>query len=281
MYHILIAGAGYAGRAIAENFVSKKQKVWALTRSPEKAAVLEQAGIHPVIADLTQPETLHNLPPAHFIVICPAPDERTEESYRAVYLDGIGNFLDSRRTKPAPSLIVYLSSTGVWDGVENGDIDESFDPQPQSVRAKILLAAERQILMAPYPSVVFRLSGIYGPGRNSLERIRAGKWPEENPGKYMNVIHRDDIVSGVEKLFSKAVPGEVYLGVDDEPIVRAEFLSWLAEQLNLNLPVQFETAKLEKHGKRCQNKKLKALGWQPQYSNIKEGYEALLQKEKV
>lgn len=279
MYHILIVGAGYTGRAIAEKFVSKKQKVWAVTRSSDKAAALEQAGIRPVIADLAKPETLRSLPPAHFIVICPAPDERTEEAYRAVYLEGIANFLDSRKTLPAPSLIVYLSSTGVWDAAEDGDIDESCEPDPQSMRAKILLAAERQILMAPYPSAVFRLSGIYGPGRNSLERIRAGKWPQENAGKYMNVIHRDDIVSGVEKLFSKARPGEVYLGVDDEPLARAEFLSWLAERLNLNLPPELSAAKLEKHGKRCQNKKLRALGWQPLYRNIKAGYEALLREE--
>src|SRR5205823_505349 len=97
MYNVLIVGAGYLGTAIARDFKAKKQQVFALTRNPMKASAFEKEGIHPVLADLTRPETLRKIPPAHFIIFCAAPDQKDAESYRKIYLDGIRNFLESQK----------------------------------------------------------------------------------------------------------------------------------------------------------------------------------------
>lgn len=276
MYHILIVGAGYVGSEIAKHYAAKKQKVWAVTRSQEKAEALKAAGVEPVIADLNKPETLTQIPSAHFIVICPAPDQRSDEAYENIYITGIANFLKTRELTGKPSLIVYLSSTGVWDTVHQGMIDETFLPEPQSKKAKMLYAAERQVLMSPYPSLIYRLSGIYGPGRNRIQKLQHGQWPSENLGRYMNVIHRDDIVHGVEILFSKGEAGEVYLGVDDYQATQYEFLIWLAAELGLQLPDEISRAKVEGSGKRLSNKKIKKLGWRPQYPDFKQGYQSFM-----
>ncbi len=130
MYTIQVVGAGYVGMRIARFFALKKQKVFALTRSAAKVEVMKKDGIQPIVADLTRPETLNAVPPAHFIVICPAPDETSEQAYEAVYLRGIQNYLNAIRANPKPFLIVYLSSTGVWRDQTGEVFDETVEPLP-------------------------------------------------------------------------------------------------------------------------------------------------------
>ena len=109
MYTIQIVGAGYTGTRIAQFFAAKKQKVFALTRSIQKAQDFKAQKINPIIADLTKVETLSQIPSAHFIVICTAPDQSTEAAYEAVYLKGIGNYLKAIKKHPKPFLILYLA----------------------------------------------------------------------------------------------------------------------------------------------------------------------------
>ena len=170
MYTILVAGAGYTGSAIARFFTAKKQKVYALTRSAEKAACFQSEGMLSLIMDLTTPETLAGLPQAQFVVIAVAPDERSEEAYRRTYVEGVGHLLTALKQNTKPLLVVYLSSTGVWpDQVDGAWVDETMPAIPDSERGRILLRAENQVLNSGLPAVVLRLAGIYGPGRNRLE----------------------------------------------------------------------------------------------------------------
>ena len=272
MYHILVVGAGYAGSRIAHYFKDQKQKVWAVTRTERRNVEFEKNGIQPIIADLTQPETLEVIPPAHFIVLCPAPDEGSEENYRKIYIDGIQNFLDSLKNKPRPSLILYLSSTAVWRSREGGWVDEMIAPDPDTEKGRILVQAERNILESGYPAVVFRLSGIYGPGRNRLQVLESGKISQEE-NSYMNRIHVEDVIRAVPVLFKKGEAGQVYTGVDDSPILSSDFYKELSEltgkKMDLNFPEQAS-------GKRCRNTKLKSLGFEFLYPTFREGYESLL-----
>jgi nucleoside-diphosphate-sugar epimerase len=280
MYTILVVGAGYVGSEIATYFKDKKQKVYGLTRNIGSAISLEKKGIQPIIADLSKAHALEAIPDAHFVVLSVAPDESTEDDYRKTYLEGICNFLESRRNKLRPNLIVYLSSTSVWKDRAGDWVEEATPPDADSEKAKILIAAEDQVLNSGFPSIVFRLGGIYGPHRNRIKAIESGLWPKsgENEG-YMNLIHRDDIVNAIPLLFKKAELGQVYSGVDNEPVLRSEFYRWICEQTEKEKTVDFNQEKITE--KRCSNKKIKALGYDFLYPSFREGYASLFSERKM
>ncbi len=276
MYRILVAGAGYVGGEVARYFRRKGQRVWGLVRTEASAAALEKDGIIPILADLTKPETLQKIPIVHFVLISAAPHGRSDENYSELYLNGIGNLLKCLNRKLPPELVVYTSSTSVWKERGGEWVDESVPPDADTQKGKILIEAEKQVLQSGFPSIIFRLAGIYGPGRNRLKAFQAGEWPAkektpENP--YMNLIHRDDIVSAMQILFKKAAPGKVYLGVDQEPVLRSELAKWVAEKLGIPFkPPIFESIT----GKRCRNHSLLELGFQFQYPTFREGYRSLI-----
>ncbi|MDP3921014.1 MAG: SDR family oxidoreductase [Candidatus Omnitrophota bacterium] len=276
MYHMLIVGAGYTGCAVTEHFRRKNQRVWAVARSAKYKERIECSGAVPVIADLTKPETLDALPQAHFIIICAAPDNRDAESYRKIYLEGIGNLLKARQKQPPPFLILYLSSTGVYGTAMEGWLDESSAPQPNTERAKILLQAEELVLHSGFPSAVFRLSGIYGPGRNRIVPLREGRWPEPGDDRYLNMIHLEDIVHAIPVLLNKAETGQIYLGVDDEPVLQSELCKWLAPHLGLRDFDKHLHLKTSARPKRYRNNKLKSLGYSFRFPTFREGYQSFL-----
>ncbi len=276
MYNICVLGMGYTGMAIAKYFKSKNQRVYGIIRNPERKETLEKKEIIPVLADITKPETLKKIPAAHFIVIAVSPDSRDEESYRKIYLEGVRNFIEAIQKNPRPYLILYLSSTGAYGSKVAGHVTEDTPLQNDSWRSEVLTQAEEQILNSGYESIVFRLGGIYGPGRNRIERVKNDDWVKPEKNVSMNVIHRDDIVGAVQTLFKEGEAGKVYLGCDDSPAPIFEFYSWLSEKLGkkCDLPLDAETS-----GKNCSNKRLKALGYMFKYPTFKEGYEELLTTE--
>lgn len=278
MYHILIVGAGYIGEAAARFFAARGQKVHALMRNAERAEALRASGIHAFTADLQDPSTLHSLPDANFIVLAAAPDERSSEAYRGLYLNGNRNFLEAYRRRLPPSLLVYLSSTGVWGRSASGWIDEDSPVEPDHERSRILFEAEKQIFESGYPSVVFRLSGIYGPGRNRIRNVLDGDFPDRNEDVYLNMIHRDDIVEALPVLFNRAEIGRVYLGVDDLPVARSALYAWLCGELGRPVFACREGVSLS--GKRCRNRRLKQLGFSLRFPDFRAGYRGILEAEK-
>lgn len=277
MYRILVVGGGYLGQEIAASFVRKKQKVWATTRRAERAEAFKKLGIEPLILDLTKPQSFHEIPSVHFVVLCPAPDENDVKAYEDLYLQGIKNFLLAYPSHARPFLMVYISSTGVWGKSVQGVVDEMILPMPDTEKSKILLAAEEQVLTSGYATAILRLSGIYGPGRNWIHRIRENRLPQQIPDRYANMIHRDDVAEMMPQFFKNAQVGQVYVATDDEPILRSEFCFWLSEKMNFKFPENL-FVKTEDVGKRCLNDKLRSLGIELKYPTFREGYQSLLDK---
>lgn len=275
MYSILIVGPGYTGSRIARSFRDRHQKVSVLLRNRDEFDAWEQEGIRPIFADLHRPETLHSISPAHFMILSVAPEERNDGAYRSVYLDGVKNFLNAVRSLPKPSLIVYLSSTGVYGKSCEGILDEDSEPKPDTERAKILWEAEDQILKSGFPVLIFRLAGIYGPERNRMHLFESNAWPEARAEKVMNMIHVEDVVGAIPFLFNRGREGNIYLGVDDEPIKERVFYDWLSGRLGKSYPrASFQDA--PGSGRRLSNQKLKSLGFQFKYPNFRDGYKDFL-----
>lgn len=275
---LLIVGCGYVGTAVGEYYAREGWSVAGLIRSEKRKEELEQKNITPIIADLALPETLTQIPEAKYILICPSAGKREAARYQEVYVDGVRNYLNVLSKQAPPEKLIYISSTGIYSQNEGEQIDETTNPNPVTERSQLLLQAEQQILDSTYSSIIFRLSGIYGPGRNRIKTLQTEPIINlENKPKWMNLIYIDDIVQAIGLLFEKGSAGEIYLGVDDEPMDTRDFYSWLILKLKIQPDVTFrENNSL---GKKCSNKKLKELGFKPKYPSFRQGYQRILEIE--
>ncbi len=270
---ILIAGCGYVGTALALELSKHGHAVWGLRRS---ASGISEKSFRHITADLTIPSTLGDLPKVDWVIVSVAPEKSDTDSYRKTYVEGVGNLIQTG----SANRILYISSTSVY-GQKNGEwVDENSPTEPEHETGKILLEAEKQVLHSKIPSIVFRLGGIYGPERNRMASLKNGPVEIDRPDGYVNLIHLADIISGTIRLLEKGKMGEVYLGVDDEPVKRREYFAELAEMLGVLAP-SFKAGGEEsfltgRSNKRVRNKKLKSLGYTFKYPTFREGYRELL-----
>ena len=275
---ILIAGCGYVGTALGEELSKSGHEVWGLRRDPIALRALESKGIRAFPADLLSPESLKNIPAVDTAVICQSPSRKSDD-YLSTYLHGTKNLL-AALPKPMRK-IVHISSTSVYSTHDGSWVDESTEPiaekhidREAQENAKVLLEAERAVLGSGRPSVVLRLTGIYGEERNRVRSILDGRIQPVLSDVYMNRIHVADIVRAIKLIFEKGESGQVYLGSDDSPSTQKEFYTWMFKQLSKPIPAGAATSGGHAHGasnKRISNQKLKALGLKLRYPSYKEG----------
>ncbi|MEI6076741.1 MAG: hypothetical protein WCS94_14260, partial [Verrucomicrobiota bacterium] len=130
------------------------------------------------------------------------------------------------------------------------------------------------------------VAGIYGPGRGyAFKQFLRGEARLEGDGsRWLNMIHRDDLIGIIHAALDRGVAGEVYNAVDNEPVRQRDFYAWLAKALNQNLPptVITDENSWKKRGvtnKRVANGKLLAeLQYHFQFPNYRDGYAPELEK---
>jgi len=191
----------------------------------------------------------------------------------------------------APKWIGYLSTTGVYGDRDGGWVDESSALAPTGERGRRRLEAERLWLELHrrhrLPVQVFRLAGIYGPGRSALDAVRAGRAQRvEKPGQVFSRIHVADIVRALRASMAASDPGAVYNLCDDDPAPPAEVIAYASELLGVPPPplVPFAEAKLSEmarsfyaDNKRVSNRRMKEkLGVTPLYPSYRDGLRALI-----
>ncbi len=185
----------------------------------------------------------------------------------------------------------YLSTTGVY-GDRGGDwVDEDSPLEPTTARGQRRLEAERSWLRLHsdfgLPVHLFRLAGIYGPGRNTLLNVRDGSAKRIiKPGQIFSRIHVEDIAGVLAASIAKPNPGRAYNVCDDEPCPPQEVVAFAADLLGLPLPpeIPFEQAELSPmaksfyaDSKRVSNRRIKTeLGYKLIYPNYRDGLRALL-----
>jgi nucleoside-diphosphate-sugar epimerase len=184
----------------------------------------------------------------------------------------------------------YLSTTGVYGTRDGGWVDESSELKPSSERSRRRVEAERAWLRlqrdAGLPVHVFRLAGIYGPGRNVIKAVRAGTAKRiDLPGQVFSRIHVEDIASVLEASIARPNPGAIYNVCDDEPAEPARVIAYACGLLGQPVPplVPFAQADLSAmarsfylDNKRVSNRRLhEELGVSLAYPNYKAGLDAL------
>ncbi len=177
----------------------------------------------------------------------------------------------------------YLSSTGVYGDADGAWVDES--APIGTGRRKARSEADQSWQDLRDDMHVFRLPGIYGPGRSPLDRVREGKSSRiDMPGQVFSRIHVDDIVAAVIASFDS--PAGVYNISDDLPAPQHEIVAHAARLLGMDVPPlqSLEEADLSEaalgfyaENRRVSNGRAKRLlGWEPRYPDYKAGMQALL-----
>ena len=280
---LMIFGAGFSGLAIARALVEDCAFAGGTTRSPERFAALEEAGLTPFIYEGGVPagdlgaalsETTH-------LVMSISPDA-AGDPLLAAFAGGL------RSALPQLQWVGYLSTVGVY-GDHGGEwVDENTECRPVSRRSVARLAAEQgwQRLAddAGVPLAIIRLSGIYGPGRNALKTLAEGRARRLiKPGQVFNRIHVEDI-GGATALIARRNLGGIYNVTDDMPAPPQDVITEAARLMGVEPPAEtdFETADLTPmarsfygENKRVSNARIKQTGFDFMYPDYLRGLESL------
>ena len=185
----------------------------------------------------------------------------------------------------------YLSTTGVYGDRGGGWVDEASPLLPTGERGRRRLAAENGWLdlwrQHGIPVHIFRLAGIYGPGRSALDAVRSGQARRiVKPGQVFSRIHVADIAQFLEASMARPAPGAIYNVCDDDPAPPDEVVAFACELLGVAVPppVPIEQADLSEmarsfyaDNKRVSNRRIKQeLGVSLRYPSYREGLAALL-----
>jgi nucleoside-diphosphate-sugar epimerase len=287
---VAILGCGYVGLELARQFVDDHEVV-GVRRSDAGLDAVADTGARAVRADVTDDASLDAVPDADAVVFAASSGGRGADAAREVYVDGLRTVIDhfGSRTN-APGRVIYTSSTGVY-GDHGGDwVDEETTIEPTTAKTEVLAEAERIAIERPreydMDGTVARFAGLYGPDRYRLARYVEGPVTEG----YLNMLHRNDAAGSVRYLLSRDLArGEVVLVVDDEPVSKWELADWLADQCDVDAPPKrtveerltaedlSEAARRRlRTSKRCDNAKLRALGYEFEYPTFREGYRAAI-----
>ena len=280
---LLSLGHGFSARALSELLLPQGWVIHGTTRSADKAEALKQEGIvpHAFPGDLSGP-----LEEATHLLISAGPDAEGDPMLR---------HLKDDITRIAPRLewAGYLSTTGVYGNHDGGWVDEDTPLTPSTRRGKWRVAAEAEWQAIPdLPLHIFRLAGIYGPGRGPFSKVRNGTARRIiKPGQVFSRIHVEDIAQILAASIAQPDPGAIYNMCDDDPAPPQDVIAHAAELLGQPLPPEedFETAEMTPmarsfyaESKRVNNDKIKTdLGVRLIYPTYREGLAALLDLEKA
>ena len=282
---LLSFGHGYSARALTPALLARGWTVIGTTRSEAKADALRSEGVEPVIFGAPLDDALAR---ATHVMTSVAPGEDGDPvlaTYGGALADSLGRM----------AWTGYLSTTGVYGDRNGGWVDETSDLRPTTQRGRLRVEAEaawRALADRAGAALhVFRLAGIYGPGRGPFEKVRAGTARRiVKPGQVFSRIHVDDIAAVLLASIDRPDPGgAVYDVCDDDPAPPQDVIAHAARLLGLPEPpeVAFEDADLSPmarsfyaESKRVRNDAIKdRLGVALRHPDYRSGLSAILKCE--
>lgn len=287
---LFVFGLGYTALRFAARLQGDGWLIAGTTRTAERAAELKARGIDAFAFDRGGADAgiAEALAAADHLLISIPPDERGDAAFDRF----AGDVARSRQIEWAG----YLSTTGVYGDVKGEWVSEASWLRPAGDRQKRRVQAERGWLdlyrQHGLPLHVFRLSGIYGPGRSAIDNLRAGTAKRiDKPDHVFCRIHVDDAGATLSASMARPNPGGVYNVADDEPAPQHEVVSYAARLLNVEPPplVPFAEAKLSEMAasfyadcRRVKNARIKdKLGVVLRCPTYRDGLAAQLEEEKT
>ncbi len=285
MKRLFCFGLGYSARALVSQLDRQSWQISGTVRSPDKLNEVRSLGLSGHLFDGgIASETVREDIAKTTHVLISAPPNASGDPVLACHGGDLAR---------APSLewIGYLSTVGVYGDWQGAWIDEDTPPRPLSQRSRQRLEAETAWLDFSARTGkrvrIFRLSGIYGPGRGPLSKVRAGTAQRLiKPGQVFNRIHVDDIARVLSASMAGAGRHSVYNVTDDEPAPPQDVVTFGAELLGVSPPpeIAFEQADLRpmaasfySENKRVRNTRIKDdLGVALAFPTYREGLKNLL-----
>lgn len=278
MKTLLSIGHGYSARALGRRLLQRGWRVIATTRSPEKVEMLRSEGLDARLwtgGHLPLDEATH-------LLTSVAPD-RSGDPVLAAQKNAIA-------AAQHLEWVGYLSTVGVYGDHAGGWVDEETPLTPTTERGRARVAAEADWQSLGLPLHIFRLAGIYGPGRGPFAKVRAGTARLiVKPGQVFSRIHVEDIAQVLAASMARPNPGRIYNVCDDAPAPPEDVLAHAAELLGLPRPPEepFDPARMTPmaasfyaENKRVRNDRIKnELGVQLLYPDYRAGLEAILNAE--
>jgi nucleoside-diphosphate-sugar epimerase len=281
---LVILGLGYSAGFFARAALAKGWEVTGTVRSAERAGELSQEGIPTLVFGgfAVSSRVSAAIAEADAVLVSAQPAEDGDPVLAAM----------SNQLAAAENLrwIGYLSTIGVYGDHGGAWIDEAAETRPSSARSKLRLATDEAWLdfgkKTGKPVQIFRLAGIYGPGRNAIVNLREGTARRlVKPGQVFNRIHVDDIAGVLMASLEKPRNGAVYNVTDDEPAPPQDVVSFAAELIGVEPPPEqpFDPEKLSAmaasfygENKRVSNALVKReLGYALRYPSYREALRAL------
>lgn len=281
---VLILGCGYTGQRLAHWLTQRQVEVYATNRS---GAAIQGLTIPIFAFDCATGRDIMPLPTAAL--------ENVTHVLSTIGPDGQG--IDPVAASLMPMLqqssltwFGYLSTTGVYGDTQGAWVEEESPLNPQNVRSQHRVTIEATLLRSGLPTHIFRLPGIYGPGRSILDKLRTGTAQYiHKPGHVFSRIHVDDIVQTLGASMRSPNPGSIYNVADDLPSESGDLILAGAKLLNLSPPIAqpYAQAKLSPMAasfwsecRRVCNRKIKqALGVRLSYPTYQEGLRAIFEAE--
>lgn len=281
---LLSFGHGYCAQALGRLLLPQGWRIVGTTRDARKAGDLLAAGIEPFVWGVD--DIAPKLAEATHILVSAAPDANGDPVLRAC-AKAIAANAPYRWTG-------YLSTTGVYGDHGGAWVDEDTAPRPTTERGRRRVLAERAWQdLAEKQSLnlhIFRLAGIYGPGRGPFAKVRDGTARRiVKPGQVFSRIHVDDIAQALAASIVRPDPGAIYNLCDDDPAPPENVIAHAAELLGLPVPPaeDWKSADLTPmarsfygENKRVRNDRMKTeLGVVLRYPDFRSGLRSLLDLE--
>lgn len=281
---LLSFGHGYSARALTRLLLPLGWRVIGTTRSADKAAGLAEAGVEARLFPGT--DLGADLDAASHLLISAGPDAQGDP-----VLNALGPEIAARAGQF--DWVGYLSTTGVYGDHQGGWVDESTPLTPSTRRGAWRKAAEEAWSAIPGLNLhIFRLAGIYGPGRGPFAKVRKGTARRIiKPGQVFSRIHVEDIAQVLKASIERPNPGAAYNLCDDDPAPPQDVIAHAAELLGLPVPpaVDFDEAEMTPmarsfyaESKRVRNDRIKdELGVTLTYPDYRAGLAALLAQDQA
>jgi len=281
---LLSFGHGYSARALTRLLLPLGWRVIGTTRAADKAAGLAEAGVEARLFPGT--DLRADLDAASHLLISAGPDAQGDP-----VLNALGPEIAARAGQF--DWVGYLSTTGVYGDHQGGWVDESTPLTPSTRRGAWRKAAEEAWSAIPGLNLhIFRLAGIYGPGRGPFAKVRKGTARRIiKPGQVFSRIHVEDIAQVLKASIERPNPGAAYNLCDDDPAPPQDVIAHAAELLGLPVPpaVDFDEAEMTPmarsfyaESKRVRNDRIKdELGVTLTYPDYRAGLAALLAQDQA
>ena len=284
MSHLFCFGLGYSAGVLSRRLAEQGWKISGTSTSAAGAERITAHGYSGFVFDgqTAPPEVTAALRDATHVLLSIPPGAGGDPALRAYGTD--------LSQSPKLTWIGYFSTVGVYGDANGGWVSEETEARPASERGQRRLEAENAWLNLGHAAAkavtVFRLPGIYGPGRSAIDDLRDGTARRiVKPGQVFNRIHVDDIATAVAAAIAAPGRTRIYNIVDDEPAAPQDVVAYGASLLGLPVPpdLDFATAALSpmarsfySESKRVSNARMKTeLGVRLAYPSYREGLQQL------